>query len=88
LIYHQEASQLPEVPFLSNGRNNTFCSNIDCREASTNDALHFCNSSCYSVSEAVTFATALNTQSDVEVSPFEIGERLFHTNKGHTHHLS
>ena len=67
-----------------NGPSNAFCSYIEQCESTTNDSVHFCNSSCYSASENVTFATAISSQHDIEVSPFEIGERLFYTNEGHT----
>ena len=79
------SSQLPEMPLVMDPLNNAFCSYIARCEASTDDTVHFCNSSCYSASNDVTIAMALNTQADdIDVSPFEIGERLFFTNEGHT----
>ena len=75
LIYHP-ASQLPAMLLVPNGMNNTFCLYIEHYEAAT---------SCYSASEDVTFATVLNTPTDIDIeaSPFKFGERLFYTHKGH-----
>ena len=79
------SSQLPEMPLVMDPSNNAFCSYIATCEASTDDTVHFCNSACYSASDDITIAMALNNQADdVDVSPFVIGERLFFTNEGHT----
>ena len=82
---HHPSNQLPEMPMVMDASNNAFCSYIEQCEASTNDTVYFCNSSCYSASDNKTMAHALAVEAtEVEISPFEIGERLFYSNEGHT----
>ena len=72
------------MPLVFNSNNNKLCAYIKQCEQSTNDTIHFCNSSCYSVSDKVTATKDLTKPNEVEVSHFEIGGRLFYINKGHT----
>ena len=75
MIYHPTC-QLPEMLLVPNGLSNAFSLYIKHCKATTHDSVYFCNSSCYSASEEVTFAIAISTQPDIEVSSFEIGERI------------
>jgi len=82
---HHPSNQLPEMPLVMDASNNAFCSYIKQCEASTNDKVYFCNSSCYYASSNKTMAHALAVEATkVEILLFEIGERLFYLNEGHT----
>ena len=73
------------MPLVFDSHNNKFCAYIKQCKQSTDNTVHFCNSSCYSASEKRTSAKDLNSKTNKnEVLPFEIGERLFYTNEGHT----
>ena len=80
-IYHPP-NNLPELPLIYNATNNAFFSYIERCESRNNDSVHFSHSACHSVSDKCTHASPITDV--IESTPFEIGERLFYTNEGHT----
>lgn len=82
---HHPQSQLPELPLICDASNNEFCQYIERCSKQSDDSVHFSNSTCYSSVDDSTFATSLLNRADkIEVSPFEVGERLFFTDEGYT----
>jgi len=80
-IYYP-ASQLPDMSLVPNNLTHAFCTYIKRCKSVTDNAVHFCNSSCYSASDEITMVTAPPTSADMDISPFKVGEKLLYTNEG------
>ena len=85
-IIHHPGCKLPEMPLVCNKINNACCSYIARHKRKFDDIVHFCNSSCPSLTDRCTSILATSEQEDksnIILSPFEIGE-LVYINEGHT----
>ncbi len=87
---HHPLSQLPEMALVASSDNNAFSSYVLRNSESFNDFIQFRHLSCFSCSNVVSEPVPI-TQSqpesqveDITTSEFEIGERLFYSDEGHT----
>ena len=78
-------SQLPEMALVS-PKTTPFANYTHRCNSLVDDTVLFHHSSCYSCNDDVTSPPpAIITQEEIDIeSPFDIGERLFYTNEGHT----